>query len=171
MKDPKDKDLKIEIAPKEAIRFNQMVVDYFIVKILGINSFMITDESYISDMTKPWGHKTTPMGNDEYKRTETHFDAKKAQEETGKLFFKLSRKEREKHKVVHEVIYQKDELAWPDDILFRTWDFFGVHLDAKFLDGSFVELGKELSSQISEEKRNELIGSYPSLFPDYYDEE
>ena len=43
-------DLKIEIAPQEAIRFNRIIIDFFIIKILGIESFMITDESYVSDM-------------------------------------------------------------------------------------------------------------------------
>lgn len=168
MKDKKD--LKIEIAPQDKIRFTQMTVDFFIVKILGITSYMITDESYVSDMLKPLGPKAKDIGNGEYVITQTHFEAGRAQKETGKMFWHLSKEEREKYKVVRDVVYKKDELAWPEDILFRTWDFFGVHLDPKFLEGSFVELGTELSSKISVEKRNELIGSYPSLFDGAEDE-
>ena len=141
-----------------------MVVDYFIVKILHISSFMVTDDSHVTDMLKPWGYQAKAIGNDEFVRTETHYESGRAKAETGKMFWQLSKADREKYKVTKEVTYTKDELAWPDDILFRTWDFFGVHLDAKLLEGSFVDLGKALGSQISEEKRNELVGSYPSLF-------
>lgn len=164
MKDSDDQKPKIEIASQDEIGFTQMTVDYFIVKILNIKSFMVTDRSYVSDMLNPWGHKATPIGNDEYTVTQTGFEAGRAQKETGKLFWKLSEAEREKYKVVKVITYKKEELAWIDDILFRTWDFFGVHITEESLKGSFVDLGKELSSQISEEKRNELIGSYPSLF-------
>lgn len=166
MKDPKDKEPRIEITPQKEIRFNQMVVDYFIVKILGIGSFMVTDESYVSDMLRPWGHKAKDLGNGKYSLIQTSYEAGRARQETGKAFWKLTEEEREKYKRVKEVILNKEDLAWVDDLVFRTWDFFGVEIEEKDLQGSFVDLGKKISSQLTEEKRNELLGSYPYLFDD-----
>jgi hypothetical protein len=159
----KKDDLKIEIAPQEAIKFNQMIIDFFIIKILGINSYMITDSSYVSDMMKDKASDGKQISQDEWEFTSTYYESGKAKQETGKHFFQLTPQERERYKKTKTYIAHRSELVFEEQILAQVKELFGVEIEASDLDGSFVDLGFKISSKISPEKRKELEKEYLNL--------
>lgn len=153
------KDLNITQAPQEAIRFNSFLIELFISKILGIRSFMITDDSYVSDFLPTLAGDGREEG-DYFLYDQIQYDAKRAHEETGKLFFQLNKKEREKYRLEIVQKVHRSEVVFEQDLIDQTKDLFGVEITKDHLQGSLVDLGKHLSSNITAEKRHELDKKY-----------
>lgn len=150
------KDLKIEAAPQEAILFNEVIIDLFIIKILGITSFFVSDESYVSDMRSYVASKGKQISENEWEFNQTMFDAPKAKEETGKDFWQLSREEKKKYKKVVSFKLHRKDVSFDEDIIAQVKDLFGAEITSKDLEGSFVNLGMVISKQVTPEKRIEL---------------
>src|SRR5690606_30862760 len=79
--------------------------------------------------------------------TQTYYESGKIKQETGKHVFQLSEDERKKYEKKRVTKLHRSEVVFDSVLLLKVKDLFGVDLDAKFLDGSFVDLGKEISSK------------------------
>lgn len=141
---------EITIAPQEAIKFNYMLIELFIIKVLGIESFMITDESHISDMRSNISSQGKQISDTEWEFT--HITYKRG----NKPFWELTDEERKKLErvITHKV--SKEDVSFDEDIIKDTYEIFGVQLEPKDLVGPFTTLGLKLSQGLTPEKRKEL---------------
>lgn len=150
--------MKIEKASREAILFNEKIVNVFISKILGIKSFFISDDSRIDDMRSfvdAFGNK---VSDNEWKFKQTSYDTDRMRKETGKEFFEASKELRSKYKQESSFILERIDVSFDQDIIDKTKELFGASIDRSDLRGTFVDLGKKISSQLTPEKRKELVG-------------
>lgn len=159
----KNPDLQLEMAPQEAIKFNAMIIDFFIIKILGIKNFMITDESYVSDMLSFRSQHGVQVDNDYWEFTQIFYESQKVIEATGKHLMQLSKKERAQFAQKRVTKLHRSEVCFDEVLLLKIKELFGVEIEAKFLDGSFVDLGMAISQKLSPQKRQELMQAYPNL--------
>lgn len=156
--DEKDKKLKIEVAPQEAIKFNYSLIELFIVHVLGIElGFMITDRSYVSDMRSFVASKGKQINENQWEFTQEYYQG------SPKPIFMMPPEEREKYKKVKVMVLDKEDISFDEDLIAKTKDLFGVEITSDDLDGSFVDLGLKIGSQISPEKRIELMELHKQL--------
>lgn len=154
-----DKDKpKIELAPQEAIKFNYPLIELFIVHVMNIEpGFLITDESYVSDMRSFTSSQGKQINDHQWEFTQEYYQG------SPKPIFMMPPEEREQYKKVKTFVLEKHEISFDEDLIAKTKELFGVEITSEDLKGSFVALGLKIGSQISSEKRAELMKLHKQL--------
>lgn len=150
--------MKITLAEQEAIKFNERVIDYFIIKILKIEKFFISDRSYVSDMII-WDKEDGVQINDtEWEFTSTYYSIPKDDpiRKEKKSLFDLSPEDKEKYKIVKKDVVNRDKIVFIEDLPQKTKEVFECDIDPDLFNGTFAALGFEISKKITPKKRKEI---------------
>ena len=145
------------MASREAIKFNEVIIRNFIIKVLGVETYLITDDSFVSDFLPLLAEQGTQIDLEHWEFEITRFDLKKARQETNKNFFELSKEEREQYKITEKQILHKEELVFTQSLIDKIKEVFGVEVSPDILEKSVVEAGFIISSLITPENRIKLL--------------
>lgn len=156
---------KNELAPQEALQFNQIIIDFFVVKVLGIKEFLITDESFVSDFCLFLDTRGKQTETGQWAFSYRQLNLQKIKKELGEVsIWELPAKDRKKYMESKVQLVDDEDVIKVSSLQEKTTEVFKVKIPKKYLTGSLVELGVEISKRISPQVRKQLEEAYPTLF-------
>lgn len=156
---------KIELAPQEALQFNQIIIDFFVVKVLGIKEFLIVDESFVSDFCLFLDTRGKQTETGQWAFSYRQLNLQKIKKELGEVsIWELPAKDRKKYMESKVQLVDDEDVIKVSSLQEKTTEVFKVKIPKKYLTGSLVELGVEISKRISPQVRKQLEEAYPTLF-------
>lgn len=157
--------MKIEVASQETIKFNQIITEMFVSEVfdLAIEEFLITDESRVEDFRSNKAERGKKLTSGEYEFIETRINSKKAQKETGKMFWEIPEAQRKTYEEKVTYTAAVEEVSHRKDIVKKVKEVFGVRLKVSDLEGYLWEVAQKISKTISPEKRKEIEKNYREL--------
>lgn len=156
---------KFELCPQEAIKFNEMIIDFLIVKVAKIKEFLITDESCLTDFflfIETRGSQTA-AGSWEFKAR--RLDLPVMEQALGHTdLSRLSLKERKQYQKEVVTVIDDEDVTKFKDLQSEIENVFKVTLTSEVLRQPLVKVAFEISKNLSPEMRNKLTHEYPTLF-------
>lgn len=144
---------------EEILKFQRLVAEIFVSEVLGFKSFLITEDTSVSDF-RPNSEAHAVKKGDKYEFTQAFYDPQEVLAATGKHLWHLTPEELKTFEKTSVQLLEKSEVSFDSDIIEKTKEIFGVTISAELLNGKLSEVSKEIVQKISSNKKTEITKQY-----------
>lgn len=149
--------LRFDKTSSDSLKFNQVIVDHLLDKVLGHAEALASDDSRVSDFRSFMEDHGKKINDTqwEFVRFQTDMAAVRRDYETNSIIG-VPKDKRDQYKIRKVIIVDDSDVSKNQDLLDKIKDVFEISLEPSSLNKKISELALEISSKISPKKRKEL---------------